>query len=514
MSSPIPRIGTSAEFALLRAALLEAGYTEEGVASRTGAESIYFFRSISDGRVAPAAPADALDFLIALFMDSLVVADSQLARWLGEPVATVLRQLDLVAAAGPGQLRATVLLYPVEGVYICSDLTTAADGSRLTMADDVVYAAITASTGRFLHHMTRQPSERLLELCGGTGIAALLGARSAGHAWSLDITERSTLFARFNGALNGLENFTALEGDLYEPVRGLTFDRIVAHPPYVPALEQKMIYRDGGADGEQITRRIIAGLPTYLAPGGRCHLTCVATDRTGKPLEQRIREMLGPSNEEFDVLLTTTLEYEPVGYFTRTALEGRMDWSALKATLEVQRELQIERMIYSHIQIQRRGSDRPTFTTRRNVGGAGGWQENEWLLGWETRVASGDEALLQALFRGSPRVPAGVTVEVEMRQDQPANWVPAQAAVKVEWPFLVRLECPVWTVDLLAWCTGESTVAELFQRLAVPAGMADEAGAARFVHFVRTLASAGILEFDSLPLPPARKVAKAGHPVA
>jgi methylase of polypeptide subunit release factors len=514
MSAIVPRIGTPSDFATLRAALAGAGFTEAGVARRTGADSIYFFRSITDGREAPATPADALDLLIALFMDAVVLPDAEIARWLPAPIPALLRQLDLVAPIAAGRSRATVLLYPVEGVYVCSDLTTAPDGGRLVMADDVVYAAITASTGRFLHHMTRQPSERLLELCGGTGIAALVGARTSGHAWSLDITARSTRFARFNCALNGLENFTALEGDLYDPVAGMSFDRIVAHPPYVPALEQKMIYRDGGADGEQITRRIIAGLPTYLAPGGRCHLTCVATDRVGAPLEQRIREMLGPRQEEFDVLLTTTLEYEPVGYFTRTALEGRMDWSALKATLELQRDLQIERMIYSHMQIQRRAGARPTFTTRRNVGGAGGWRETDWLLGWETRVAAGDEELLGMLSSGSPRVPAGVKVEIEMEQDQPANWGPCRCAVRVEAPFQLRLECPVWTADLLTWSTGEYSVAELFQRLAVPAGMADAEGAARFVHFVRTLASAGILEFAGLPLPSSSGVAKERHPVA
>lgn len=514
MTSPVPVIGTPAELATLRTALREAGFTETNVAARTGAESIYFFQSVADGRVAPTAPQDALDLLIALFMDALVVEDVVLTHWLPTGIPALLRQLDLLGPLGEGRSRATVLLYPVEGVYIASDLTNAPDGSRLVMADDIVYAAITASTGRFLHHMTREPCDRLLELCGGTGIAALVGAASAGQAWSLDITERSTRFARFNGALNGFTNFTALEGDLYAPVEGLTFDRIVAHPPYVPSIEQKMIYRDGGADGEQITRRILGGLSTYLAPGGRCHLTCVATDRTGAPLEARVREMLGTAHEEFDVLVTTTLEYEPVSYFTRTALEGRMEWSALQRTLEVHRDLRIERMIYSHIEVQRRRVERPTFTARRNVGAGGGWQETDWLMGWETRVASGDEGLLRSLFTTAPRVPAGVAVEIEMLQDQPSNWAPNRCAVRVELPFQVRIECPVWTVDLLTWCTGDVTVAQLYERLGSAAGMTDTEGALRFLHFVRTLAGAGILEFDSMPLPPGRQSSKGRHPVA
>ena len=47
---------------------------------------------------------------------------------------------------------------------------------------------------------------------------------------------------------------TVVEGDMYAPVEGLTFDRIVTHPPYIPAKQTGLIFRDGGEDGEQIIR--------------------------------------------------------------------------------------------------------------------------------------------------------------------------------------------------------------------------------------------------------------------
>ncbi len=70
-----------------------------------------------------------------------------------------------------------------------------------------------------------------------------------------------------------------LEGDLYAPLPpDLRFDLIVSNPPYVPAGEiaglsrevrrEPRIALDGGADGLDVVRRIVAGAPARLRPGG------------------------------------------------------------------------------------------------------------------------------------------------------------------------------------------------------------------------------------------------------
>jgi methylase of polypeptide subunit release factors len=512
---PTPRIGDTASFTRVRQCLGEAGFTEARVAQWAGVESIHLFQSLHDGRKTGADIQNPLDLLVALFMDSVVVEDATIARFIPAPVVEDLRALQLLMpASGRGRSHATVLLYPVEGLYIISDLTRDPDPAKaIPLAEDVVYPAITTSSGRFLRQISRTPSERFLEMCAGTGIAALIGARRAGHAWSLDITERSTHFARFNAALNGITNFTALQGDLYEPVQGLTFDRIVAHPPYVPAPEQKIIYRDGGHDGEQITRRILAGLPQYLAPGGRYQCTCVASDRTGARLEERIREMIGPEHGEFDVLLSTALEYEPIGYFTRTALDNRMEWSTLEATLRTQRKLEVERMVYSHIEVQRRAAPRRVFTQRRALGPANGWTETDWLLKWETAMVAGDGALPRTLLAGRPSVAAATLVQLELRQVE-GSWTPLEAGISIDWPYPVRVKCPPWSAELLAQCDGQSTLEQLFGRLQASGALPAEGAEAGFLQFILMLTGAGILLFDAYPLPARTPSAETQHPVA
>lgn len=497
-----PVIGPASQFRVLQSFLIQSGYTESGVCARAGIASIHLFKSLHDGRAGGStAIDDPLDLLISLFMDSELHPESVLQQWLPAPVFAALGALQLLTPAGAGQWHATVLLYPVEGLHIISDLTRDPNPAvAQPLAADVVYPAITTSSGRFLSQVSRLPSERFLEMCAGTGVAALVGARTSGHAWSLDITARSTHFAQFNAALNGITNFTALQGDLFEPVKGMTFDRIVAHPPYVPSAEQTLIYRDGGEDGEQITRRILEGLPEFLAPGGRYQCTCVATDRTTGRLEQRIREMIGPRHEEFDVLLSTALEYEPISYFTNTALDGRMDWASLQPTLRTQRGLKVERMVYSHIEVQRRRTPRQVFTRRRQLALGSDWRETDWLMGWETRLAEGDPSLVQALLTGRPRVAPGAVIQIELRQNEEA-WAPSECTVRVEWPHPLRVKCPPWAADLLAQCDGSATLGELFARFQTAGALPAEGPEEAFLAFIRILAGSGILVFEALALP-------------
>ena len=76
------------------------------------------------------------------------------------------------------------------------------------MFPDIVYPALTKSAKQFINYTSFEPCEDFLELCAGTAPAALLAARSAKNVWATDIAERSLDFARFNAALNGIDNVT------------------------------------------------------------------------------------------------------------------------------------------------------------------------------------------------------------------------------------------------------------------------------------------------------------------
>lgn len=121
--------------------------------------------------------------------------------------------------------------------------------------------------------------ERVLDLCTGSGAlaVALAALRPGIRVAAGDISPLAAALARENAARCGVSVDVRL-GDLFAPFRGETFDMIVSNPPYIPAGQlaglQEEVRRepalalDGGADGLDFYRRIIAEAPRYLAPGG------------------------------------------------------------------------------------------------------------------------------------------------------------------------------------------------------------------------------------------------------
>ena len=53
---------------------------------------------------------------------------------------------------------------------------------------------------------------------------------------------------------------------------------------------------------DRLLRRIIAGLPEYLEDQGTFHILTIGMDLQGALFEQRAREWLGRSSDDFDVV--------------------------------------------------------------------------------------------------------------------------------------------------------------------------------------------------------------------
>ncbi|MFF9088490.1 putative protein N(5)-glutamine methyltransferase [Streptomyces sp. NPDC014991] len=124
-----------------------------------------------------------------------------------------------------------------------------------------------------------------VDLCCGSGAlgAALAAALDGAEVHAADIDPVAVRCARRNlGALGG----RAYQGDLYDALpaglRGRV-DVLMANVPYVPTADVPLLppeardheppaALDGGADGLDVLRRVAAGAPGWLAPGG-CLLT-------------------------------------------------------------------------------------------------------------------------------------------------------------------------------------------------------------------------------------------------
>jgi SAM-dependent methyltransferase len=488
------RLGTDAEFAAARAVLEGARYTEEEICRRLEIGGLHEFRWLRQGRIAGAELTDALDALIRLFLDEELLPVATAESLVGAEGLAALACVGLLArdAAKPGRCYGTVLLYQLSSLYLASDRTTSPDGSAFP--PDAVYPAMREQARHFLESLPSIPCEALLDVGTGTGVAALAAAREyAGHAWGVDIAPRAVHFAEFNRQLNGIARATMLEGDLYAPVRGMTFDRIVAHPPSVPVFRPTFVFRDGGADGEQIVRGIVEGLPAVLRPGGRLYCFTMGSDRVGESFEQRIRRWMGPAGAEFDLALFATTTRSPDTVASPRAEENQY-WKQFFD------ESRVTHLFFGIMVLQRHKGPRAGFTIRTQQGDRSGCAEAEWLLGWATAAADSRifDLLLEARPRVSPHLQMRIAEQVRDGRSMPQNLV-----LETEYPFSSECHCPLWVESLLARCDGRSSSREHLAALRRECSLLADTSEADFAQILRALVSAGFLLIDAFPLPSA-----------
>lgn len=498
-----PKLGSPEAFTTLRGWLGAIGFTEQAVCTRlrlTGELDVQAVRGVTP---ADWQPADALELAARMFVAGDAFESAMVDKLVPARAREAMRHLGLLAewTAHPEKLCARTAMYPVGGVLIASDRWNHPDRAPFLSFGDIVYPAISPNTRRFLELLPSEPCERFLDLCSGTGVAALIAARNyARQAWAADLTERCTAFTEFNRGLNGLENVTVVRGDLYDPVRGMEFDRIVAHPPYMPTLQTAEIYYDGGQDGELITSRIVRKAPEFLAPGGRLYCLTMGSDREGEVFEQRIRRWLGGEGERCNLTLVARRFVNPSQFALSSALQahgGTTQADQWKALFEQQR---IRSLVYGLIVLEKQAADPrgQAFTARRAIGGQSTLRETEWLMAWE--AAAKDSAMLARLLESRPRASERFELRVTHRIVE-GDLVPAAFQLAIEYPFSLECAVPPWTGYLLAACDGARGGRELLEHCKQQRFIHPETPAEEFARFLAMLVSGGFLESELCPLP-------------
>lgn len=495
-------LGTPDQFRALRLFLSESGYTEQAVRGRLGLASIYEFKTLREGRSGASEIVDRLDALIRLLMDEEAVELATLEQHFGTKPLEVMRALGISKPLSndPARVYADAVLYPQEGLFIASDRTFLVDPQPgLKLPDDVVYASITKNTGRFVSILPSDPCDSFLDLCAGTGIAALIaGSRYAKNAWSCDLSKRCAHFSEFNSRLNDVVNTRSLQGDLYAPVNGLTFDRIVAHPPYVPAPEQKIMFRDGGEDGEQILRGIIQGLPRFLRPGGRFYTLSLASDREQESLEQRVRLWLGEAESEFDVLSVVGLVEPRPDTLLKAIVEGKGKLGEPGPRSKMFDRLKVQALIYGTIVIERHAEQRAPITARCQKSLAAGSETIEWFRKWH--LAAARPGFEQAILASRPRLSSEFRLLV-VHAWRDGQLSPIDFRMKAEQPFRSDARAEPWIAVLVGGCDGATTGAELYERLRAAQVISPDMTDREFAGVLRVLMESGFVEMPEFPLP-------------
>lgn len=450
-----PRLGDAARFDKLRDSLHGWGFDEEGLAEQPG-------------------PDDPRGLLARLFLQRLPAPADQARQLLGSGGLGLLEELGLVAVVD-GEAVAQWLLYPQRGLYIVSDFPGA------DAPDDFVFPAISQQTWEFLGILLETPCENLLEVGTGSGAAALTASRYAKRVLAGDVSPRCLHFAEFNRRLNGAQNVEVRESDVFEGFPGETFDRIIAHPPYVPWTGKQDAYRHGGPDGEAILRRLIEELPGRLRPGGRLYAATMGLDTAEADLEYRVRGMLGERQAEFDILLVEREILTPLE-FVLPWIEGEgLTFEEAWGLSEVLLDRKARALVRCSLVLARHDEAREPRTVRRKAGrGTDAVAIEAALTGAAQPAFLPWDELLDCTFELSP----DVTLET-VSSAQSGDWRPHSGVLDAQSPFAFRTDCPAWAVRLLPLLDGQTPLRELVDDTAV-----DPDDAAMFLY---SLQAAGVL---------------------
>lgn len=162
------------------------------------------------------------------------------------------------------------------------------------------------------------PTGRVLDLGTGCGIQALRARLFADAVIATDVSERALAMTRLNALLNGVDGIETRLGDMFVPVDGELFDRIVSNPPFVitpraagmPSYE----YRDGGRVGDGIVASFVETAGRVLAPGGVAQLLGNWETKDGADGLDRVRQWVAASAVPLDAWVIERERLDPVAY--------------------------------------------------------------------------------------------------------------------------------------------------------------------------------------------------------
>lgn len=293
-----------AHAARLREALLAADFTADGLLELLGAPA---YAALARSETVPALRAtrgdSPLETLVRLFLLQRPVSRARAAAAL--PLEECLADGWLVQVGESGgqgadqeadpEFGACVDIRPYGGPdgqdwFIVSDLGCAVGGAGgIGNKDEGVVLGVGGASTTLAGITVRTPVSSALDLGTGSGIQALHAAQHATLVTATDLNPRALDFTRLTLALSGAREAELLQGSLFEPVDGDTYDLIVSNPPFVISPGARLTYRDGGMGGDDLCRTLVREAGERLNDGGYAQFLANWQHVEGEEWQDRLR---------------------------------------------------------------------------------------------------------------------------------------------------------------------------------------------------------------------------------
>ena len=294
----------------------------------------------------------ALHQLARIFYLGQPVEEAALRKLIPDAVLGLMQDAEVLAVAG-GVAKPACMVAPLENLVLISDQIT--DMEVELMPDLVLLPNPTTWTvSRF---MVRKPAANAFDLGTGCGALALLLAGSTEHVLGTDINARAIEFARFNAALNGIDNVNFEVGDALAPAEGRKFDLIVANPPFFVSAERQFVFCDSPMELDGFSRMLAQDAPKYLNESGFFQMMCEWVEIGGQRWQDRIEEWFTANG--CDVYVIKGFEFGAAKYaherlFEANPLHPERDLETFERRLAYYRERNVKSVHGGLIAMRRR----------------------------------------------------------------------------------------------------------------------------------------------------------------
>lgn len=337
----------------LKRRLREGNYTEKAIGQRLGVPDIVFL----DSRLLPQfyfnceSVDDSLSTLIKLFLLQSGLSRREVSAALGRECIAALSLCGILHRES-GLFYSNVDLFPCLEQFLFTDhwFTAGQEEGHVYELGMDSYALV-----RLTHRGNRKNA---LDLCTGSGVHAIQSAFAGCRSTAIDINPRALQYAKFNAAFNE-QDVHILESNLYSELKGQTFDLITVNPPFVPSTDKEMlVHRTPGESGEEVSERLVAGLPEHLEEGGLFSMILNYPIITGDSYLDRLERWIG--QDKGWVINNVLLQVTPVGVYIKEHIYFKDGYyENFNEHLESYAKMGIEGIGFANVFIQRVSPDQP-----------------------------------------------------------------------------------------------------------------------------------------------------------
>jgi methylase of polypeptide subunit release factors len=419
------------------------------------------------------AGGSALEVLARLFVLGAGV-DLKQARRAGVPESWLVPDGFDVAAA----VRLQPVVHGGIEVLVAHDPGRAATGVHPDQVLGVGAASLTLAAATPRHRVGRT-----LDLGTGSGIQALLADDHSDTVVATDANPRAAAYTRLSAALGG-GDVQARVGDLLAPVHGEQYDLVVSNPPFVIGPGARYTYRDAGLDGDELCRRLVAELPSVLAPAGHAVLLANWLHVEGEDGDARVQAWFGPEVDGWVVQRELAAPEDYATAWLRDTDEGARFDQLYDAWLDWFADRRVEAVAFGVLAL-RHGTGRVHLEdVPQQVAATWGEQVPAFF--------SRQEALDRGVLATAWRLREDVRLhQVARRTDD--GWLAEAQLLQQEVGLRWSGGVDVYGATLLAGCDGTRPLGDLLQVLSTSAGISEAEAAEQVLPVVERLVQQGFL---------------------